>query len=326
MQGSTHAGALALAGLVVAGTGPASAQPTYPDRPILVIVPQEGGSPADVSTRLLMERMRMTLGQPFAIENQPGAGGLIGTDRTAKAKPDGYTLGAFNDSIVTVLPNVEARLPYDAARDFAPVTTIATVPTVLLVHPSLPVKSMRDLTALAKARPGELRYGSSGNAGSEHLAMAMYRLAAGVDLTHVPYRGAVPALIALIDGQVQGMFIGLPPALPHLKAGHVRALATAGNGRTPLLPAVPTMAESGIRDFRYDAWIALYAPAGTPQDIVRRLNAAAVQALKTPDLQAQFARQGLEAVGSTTDQLAATAREDYTRMARVIKDTGIRGD
>jgi tripartite-type tricarboxylate transporter receptor subunit TctC len=326
MQGSTHAGALALAGLVVAGTGPASAQPTYPDRPILVIVPQEGGSPADVSTRLLMERMRMTLGQPFPIENQPGAGGLIGADRTAKAKPDGYTLGAFNDSIVTVLPNVEARLPYDAARDFAPVTTITTVPTVLLVHPSLPVKSVRDLTALAKARPGELRYGSGGNAGSEHLAMAMYRLAAGADLTHVPYRGAVPALIALIDGQVQCMFIGLPPALPHLKAGHVRALATAGNGRTPLLPAVPTMAESGIRDFRYDAWIALYAPAGTPQDIVRRLNAAAVQALKTPDLQAQFARQGLEAVGSTADQLAATAREDYTRMARIIKDTGIRGD
>jgi tripartite-type tricarboxylate transporter receptor subunit TctC len=326
MQGCTHAGAVALAGLIAAGAPVARAQTPYPDQAILMIVPLEAASPADVAARLLTPAMAATLGQPFAIENQPGAGGLIGADRVAKAKPDGYTLGTFNDSIVTVLPNVEARLPYDPARDFAPVTTIAAVPTVLLVHPSLPVKSVRDLTALARTRPGELRYGSAGNGGTEHLAMAMYRLAAGADLTHVPYRGAGAALIALIDGQVQAMFIGLPPALPHLKAGHVRALAAAGDKRTPLLPGVPTMAESGIRDFRYDAWIALYAPAGTPQDIVRRLNAAAVQALKAPDLRGAFARQGLEAVGSTSDQLAATAREDYTRMARVIKDTGIRGE
>jgi tripartite-type tricarboxylate transporter receptor subunit TctC len=326
MQGLTRAGAAALAGLIMASAEIAQAQTSYPDKTILVIVPLEAGSPADVATRLLAAKMAAAFGQPIVIENQPGAAGLIGADRTAKAKPDGYTLGAFNDSIMTVVPNLDPKPPYDPSRDFVPIALVATVPTVLMVHPSLPVKSVRDLTALAKARPGDLRYGSGGNASAEHAPMEMYKLMAGADIAHVAFRGATPALIALIDGQVQIMFAGLTLPLPHLKAGRVRALATGGAKRTPLLPDVPTMAESGIGDFRYDAWVALYAPAGTPQEIVQRLNAEAARVLKAPELRGQFARQGLEAVGSSSDQLAATAREDYARMARVIKDTGIRGE
>jgi tripartite-type tricarboxylate transporter receptor subunit TctC len=313
---------------VLAACAPAAAfaQAAYPSKPILVICPLQAASPSDIAVRVAVERMGASMGAVFVVENQPGAAGLIGTERAAKAAPDGYTLAGLNNSIMTMLPNIHARVPYDPFKSFEPIVMIASIPTALVVHSSVPANTVAELTALAKANPGKLNYSSGGNGSPQHLAMEMYKYMAGVNLTHVPYKGATQAALDLVSGQVQAAFISLTLTLPHARAGKVRLVAFAGDRRTAMAPDLPTMQESGVAGYNYASWTALYAPAGTPKEIVARLSAEAMKALATPELKEQFLKQGIEVWAGSPQELLQVTRDDYARMASVIKAAGIKAD
>lgn len=306
--------------------GPALAQPSYPSRPVTVVVPLAAGSAADVALRTLTERLGPALKTAFVIENQPGAAGLPGTARAARAAPDGHTLALLNSSIMTTLPHVYGKVDYDPQKSFAPVTTVASIPTVLVVHPVLPVRSVRELIALAKSRPGQLLYSSGGVGSPQHLAMEMFASMAGIEMTHVPYKGAVPATTDLVGGHVQLMFNGLATPLPHVRSGKLRALAMATGSRSDLLPDLPTVAEAGLPGYQYEQWAGLFAPAGTPAEIVTRLNAEATRILRSPEVRAQLSQLGLEARGGPPEDLARAIRDELPRMARIVKQTGIKPD
>ncbi|MGH8617123.1 MAG: Bug family tripartite tricarboxylate transporter substrate binding protein [Burkholderiales bacterium] len=319
-QAAGCAGAL----LAIASAGTAHAQQTYPTKPILLILPLAAASGSDVAVRTLTERLSQVLKQQIVVENQPGAAGLIGAERAGKAAPDGYTLTALNSAIMTSLPNIYEKPGYDPFKSFTPVTMLASIPTVLIVHPSLPVKSVKELTALAKARPGQLLFSSGGVGSPQHLAMEMYKNMAGIDLLHVPYKGAVPASLDLVGGHVQVMLNGLSFPLPHIKSGRLRALAMAGGKRSELLPDIPTMQEAGVKGYVYEQWVALLAPARTPPEIISRLNTEAVKILKSQEVRDILAQQALEAQGSTPEEVTKTLTADFPRMAKVIKQVGIK--
>ena len=302
------------------------AQAAYPSKPVLVICPLQAASPSDIAVRVTVEKMGQNMGATFVVENQPGAAGLIGTERAAKAAPDGYTLAGLNNSIMTMLPNIHAKVPYDSFRSFEPIVLIASIPTALVVNANVPAKNVAELTALAKAHPGKLNYSSGGNGSPQHLAMEMYKYMAGANLTHVPYKGATQAALDLVAGQVQAAFISLTLTLQHAKAGKVRLLAFAGDKRTAMAPDLPTMQEQGVKGYNYQSWTALYAPAGTPKAIVTKLTAEAMKALAAPDLHEQFLKQGLEVWAAPPDEVVRVTREEYARMAAVIKAAGIKAD
>jgi tripartite-type tricarboxylate transporter receptor subunit TctC len=301
-----------IATLLVAGN--VAAQPAWPARPITVIVPLAAGSAADVSLRVLTERLSSVLKQPFVVENLPGAAGLPGTARAARAVPDGHTLALLNSSIMTTLP----------LKSFAPITTVVSIPTVLVVHPSLPVKTVKELVALAKARPDQLLYSSGGVGSPQHLSMAMLGSMAGIRMTHVAYKGAVPATTDLVGGHVQLMFNGLATPLPHIRSGKLRALAMAGARRSDLLPELPTVQEAGVAGYEYEQWAGLFAPAGTPPEIVARLNAESARILKLPEVREKLSQLGLEAQGGSADDLARAVRSELPRMAEIIRQVGIK--
>ena len=302
----------------------AQAQAAYPTKPILVILPLGAGSAADVAVRTLAERLSAVLKQQLVVENQPGAAGLIGTERAAKAAPDGYTLTALNSSIMATLPHVYAKVGYDPFKSFAPITMLVTIPTVLIVHPSLPVKSVKDLLTLAKARPGQILYSSGGVGSPQHLAMEMFRSVANVNLLHVPYKGAPPATLDLVGGHVQAMFNGLSFPLPHIKSGRLRALAMAGAKRSDLLPEVPTVREAGVTGYVYEQWLALLAPARTPPEIITRLNAESVKILGSQDVRDILFKQALEAQGGAPENVTRALNTDFAQMAKIIKQVGIK--
>jgi tripartite-type tricarboxylate transporter receptor subunit TctC len=311
-----------IAALLVAGN--VAAQPAWPARPITVIVPLAAGSAADVSLRVLTERLSSVLKQPFVVENLPGAAGLPGTARAARAVPDGHTLALLNSSIMTTLPHVYAKIDYDPLKSFAPITTVVSIPTVLVVHPSLPVKTVKELVALAKARPEQLLYSSGGVGSPQHLSMAMLGSMAGIRMTHVAYKGAVPATTDLVGGHVQLMFNGLATPLPHIRSGKLRALAMAGARRSDLLPELPTVQEAGVAGYEYEQWAGLFAPAGTPPEIVARLNAESARILKLPEVREKLSQLGLEAQGGSADDLARAVRNELPRMAEIIRQVGIK--
>jgi tripartite-type tricarboxylate transporter receptor subunit TctC len=311
-----------IATLLVAS--PVAAQPAWPARPITVIVPLAAGSAADVSLRVLTERLSSVLKQPFVVENLPGAAGLPGTARAARAAPDGHTLALLNSSIMTTLPHVYAKIDYDPLKSFAPITTVVSIPTVLVVHPSLPVKTVKELVALAKGRPDQLLYSSGGVGSPQHLSMAMFASMAGVRMTHVAYKGAVPATTDLVGGHVQLMFNGLATPLPHIRSGKLRALAMAGARRSDLLPELPTVQEAGVAGYEYEQWAGLFAPAGTPPEIVARLNAESARILKSPDVKEKLSQLGLEAQGGSAEDLARAVRNELPRMAEIIRQVGIK--
>jgi len=313
-----------LATLLQSSCAEAQAQASWPSRPIVVIVPLAAGSAADVSIRVLTERLATVLKQPFLVENQPGAAGLPGTARAARAAPDGHTLALLNSSIMTTLPHVYQKIDYDPLKSFAPITTVVSIPTVLVVHPSLPVKSVKELVALAKARPDQLLYSSGGVGSPQHLAMEMFAALAGIRMTHVAYKGAVPATTDLVGGHVQLMFNGLATPLPHIRSSKLRALAMAGARRSELLPEVPTVQEAGVPAYQYEQWAGLFAPAGTPLEIVNRLNAESARILKLPEVRAQLSQLGLEAQGGSAEELALAVRTELPRMAEIIRQVGIK--
>jgi len=314
-------------GLVLSGA-PALAQATadFPTRAIRIVVPFPAGGATDIAARLIAERMTAGWKQPVTVDNRPGAGGNIGSDVVAKSAPDGYTLIMGVTGSHAINTSLYAHMPYDPVKDFEPITQVAVVPNVIVVHPSVPARTLPELVALAKREPGKLNYASLGSGTAAHLTMEMFKATAGIDLTHIPYKGSAPAVADLIAGQVQVMVDGLPSALPHVKAGKLRALAVTSAHRSPAAPELPTIAESGYAGFSADAWSGLFAPRGTPKSIVDKLALETQRILKLPEVKQRLADLGAEAVGSTPAEFAEHVRTEIDKWARVVKASGARVD
>ena len=319
--------AVAIAAAASAGF-PASAQgaASYPIKPIKIVVPFPPGGATDIMARAIGFELQKALGQSVIIENKPGAGGNSGADLVAKSPADGYTLVMGTVGTHAINMSLYAKMPYDAVKDFEPVVLVAGVPNLLVVHPSVNAKTVSELTALAKAQPGKLNVASSGNGTSIHLSAELYKQMAGVDILHVPYKGSSPAVADLLGGQVQMMFDNMPVSLPHVKAGKLRALAVTSMKRSPALPDVPTMDEEGLKGFDATSWFGLLAPAGTPKDIVAKLNAASVKALATPEMRERLAAQGADPVGNSPEQFAAFIKSEIDKWAKIVKASGARVD
>lgn len=299
---------------------PAQAQ-TFPDRPIKIIVPFGPGGFTDVAARILQKELAPAIGQAVFIENKPGAGSTIGTAEVSKAKPDGYTLVMISTAHV-ISPHLYKQMPYDALRDFAPVMKIAEGPYVLVVHPSLGVKSVAELVALAKAQPGKVDYASSGNGSAQHLVGALFTTMAGANLTHVPYKGSSQAMNDLIGGQVKVSFVGVPNALPNLASGKLKALGVSTAKRYSEMPDVPTIAEAGVPGYDATIWLGLLAPPGTPREIVQKLNADITKILSTPDARKLMASAGVDVATSTPEEFARLMATEMDRWGKVVCETG----
>ena len=295
----------------------------YPSRPVRIVVPFAPGGPNDIIVRLVAQKLTETWTQPFLIENRPGAGGNIGTDFVAKAAPDGYTLLSVGPGSLIINPLI-GKVPYDTARDFAPVTLMARAPNALVAHPSLPAGSVKELIELARSQPGRVNYGSGGNGSTPHLAGAMFAAMAGIALTHVPYKGTAPATADLIGGQVQIAFLGIPTVLPHVKSGKLHVLAVTGKHRSPELPGVPTVDEAGVPGYELSPWYGLLAPAGTPREVVVRLGEEVSRVVRAPEMKEKLAVQGAEVAGGSPEEFAALIRADTSTWSRVVRDAGIR--
>jgi len=300
--------------------------PAYPTKPIRIVVPFPPGGATDILARDVAQKLSEAWGQQVIVDNRPGAGGNIGSELVAKAAPDGYTLEMGTVGTHAINASLYAKMPYDHIRDFVPVILVAGVPNVLVVNPSVPVNSVQELIAYAKANPGKLNFASSGSGTSIHLSGELFKVMAGVQMTHVPYKGSAPAVQDLIGGQVQLMFDNLPPSLPQIKAGKLRALAVTSATRAPALPDTPTIAEAGLPGFEASSWFGLLAPAGTPPAIVAKLNAEVAKWLATPEAREKLARQGANAAGGTPEDFAKHIAAETAKWAKVVKDSGAKVD
>ena len=303
----------------------ASAQ-GYPTKPIKMIVPFPPAGSTDLSARAVAGKLQERLGQPVVIENKPGAGGNIGGEQAAKSPADGYTLFVGTVGTNAINASLYSKMPFDHQKDFAPVILLSKTPNVLVVNPSLPVNSVADVIKLAKSKPGELTFASSGVGTSIHMSGELFKAMAGLQMTHVPYKGSGPMLIDLISGQVNMAFDNLSAAIQHIKAGKLKALATTGATRAPTMPDLPTVQEAGLAGYDSTSWNAIFAPAGTPKDVVDRLNRELNAILGTPETRKFFADQGAEAGGGTPDQLAAFVRAETAKWSKVVKDSGAKAD
>lgn len=318
----------ALARLVLAclaGAGlPARAQPAYPAKPVRIIVPSTPAGVLDNVARTLALRLADQLGQPILIDNKGGAGGNIGAEAAARSPADGYTLFiGFNATHGANLA-LFGKLSYDPVKDFAPISLLASVPNIISVHPSIPVNSLAELVAFAKSRPGQLSYASSGNGTSTHLAAELFKSAAGIYVTHIPYRGSAPAVADVIAGQVPMIIDSVSSSIPQVKAGKLKALGTTSAKRLALLPDLPTVAESGYPGFESTAWVGLLAPAGTPKAIVDQLNAQVVKAMNLPETRERMAAFGAEITTSTPDEFASHIKSEMSKLGKVIRDAHIK--
>jgi len=304
---------------------PAAAE-SYPSHPIRLIVPYTPGGITDIVARLVGQQLGERLGQTVVVDNRPGAGGTLAADLVAKSAPDGYTLLLGVNATQSIAASLYAGLPFDPVRDFQPITLIASGPLVLMLHPAVPAHSVRELVALAKAKPASLNYASSGNGGASHLAGALFSQVAGIDIVHVPYKGTAPAVSDLLAGQVQMYFDPVITAKPNIDSGRLRALAVTSTKRSAALPDVPTMAEAGLPGVEFTTWLGFLAAAHTPPDIVAMLHDATVAALREPALQDRLAVQGLDVVGDTPAEFAAFIAADTAAMARLVKSSGAHVD
>jgi len=295
----------------------------YPSRPIRLIVPFAPGGGNDTVARLVGQGLSAELGQPVVVDNRPGAGGIVGAEAAAKAPADGYTLFLGGVGSHAINPNLHANLSYDPVKDFAPISLIASAPLVLVVHPSVRANSVRELIALARAEPARLNYASNGNGSSSHLAAVMFASMTGVDMVHVPYKGLSPALSDLLSGQVQLMFSSVVAIVPHVKAGKLRALAVSSRERLSLLPDLPTIAEAGVPGYETSSWYGILAPAGTPAEIVTRLNAALVKVVSQPDVRKALAQEGADPVGNSPAAFGAFIRSERQRLGDVIRQAKV---
>jgi len=303
---------------------PVHAQPAWPVKPVRLVAGFPPGGISDILARVVGARLGELLGQPVIVENRAGAGGTIGADLVAKSAADGYTLFLGVNATQSIAPSLYPKLPYNPATDFAPITIAAVTPVLLVAHPSLPVKNVKDLIAIARAQPGQLNYASTGTGALPHLTTELFSLRAGVKMNHVPYKGGAPAMLDLVAGQVSLMFDNIPTAIAQVRAGKVRALAVAQAKRTPAAPDIPTMAEAGFPGFEVTSWQGFLAPAGTPVAVVNRLNADIVKVLGLPDVRERLTAQGIEIRTSTPAEFAAIIRTDAEVWAKVVKATGTR--
>lgn len=294
---------------------------TWPSKPITVVVPFPAGGTTDLITRPIAQKLSEALKQPVLVENRGGAGGTLGAGNVARAEPDGYTLlvGAVHHTIATSLYK---KLPYDFEKDLTPITVLAWVPNFLIVHPSVPAKNVQELIALAKAKPGNITYGSAGSGTSHHMAAELFKSMAQVDLQHVPYKGGGPMMNDLVGGQVNVAFETAASATPQIKAGRVRPLAITTAKRSPALPEVPTIAESGLRGYEVLTWYGLLAPAGTPKEIVSRLHSEVVKILQSPDIKERLAGISSDPGGNTPEEFAKVIRQETVKWTKVVKDSG----
>jgi tripartite-type tricarboxylate transporter receptor subunit TctC len=309
--------------LVALAWGPAFAQ-AYPNRPIRIVVPFAAGAGVlDIMARLVGQHLGASLSQQVVIDNRPGAGGIVGAEVVAKAEPDGYTLLMGNTALV-VSPYLYAKLPFEPLADFVPVTLVNSAPLLLVVHPSVPVHSVQELIAYAKARPGQLNYGSGGVGSTPYLATELLKAMAAIDVVHVPYKGGAPALADLVAGQLTFMIENVPGTMPLVKSGKLRALAITSAQRSPLAPDLPTMAEAGVPDYEMVGWNGVFVAKGTPAEIVARLNSDLAKVLRLPDVKEQMATLGAEPGGDSTAAFGAFVKAESARWGRIIKERGIR--
>ena len=314
---------VALTALLCGGAALAQA---WPAKPIRMIVPLAAGSAVDVAARIVTAKMSAGLGQSIVIENMPGAAGVIGAERVARAAPDGYTLGGFNDSIMTMVPHVTANMPWDIVRDFAPVSLVATVEWGLAAHPGAPYKSAADLIAAAKAAPGKINYGTGGNGSPQHIGMALFASQAGIVLTHVPYKGATQAATGAAGGEVPVTMQGLATVAPLVRGGKLRLLGVAMKTRHPQFADAPAIADSGLPGFEFNSWFAMLAPAGTPRDITARLAAEVGRALADAEVRDKLNAQGLTPRGTSPDELGALTQAQLARYGKLIREAGIKAE
>lgn len=318
----------AAAALVLGYAADASAQAAggYPAKTIKIIVPFAPGGPNDIIARIVGQKLNEQWGHPVVIENRGGAGGTIGIEAAARSPADGYTIAMGGSSNLTIAPGLYAKLGYDSVRDLAPVANVAVVPYALAINPHVPAKNVKELVAIARSAKGRLSYGSSGSGSVSSLAAEMLKAVTGADIVHVPYKGTAPAVTDMIAGQIDMMMADFAAVEPFAKVDKLRLLALAGSKRLALAPQLPTMAEAGIKGYAMDVWFGIVAPAGTPRDIVTKLNAAIVNGLKAADVKQRFGGLGYEAIGDTPEQFAATIKADVEKFGRVIKSAGIKAE
>jgi tripartite-type tricarboxylate transporter receptor subunit TctC len=316
-----HLSASALALCIFSSS--AFAQSTYPDRPIRLIIPLAAASAVDVAARIVTQKMSQNMGQQFVIMNQPGAAGTIGADMVAKAAPDGYTLGGFNDSIMTMVPSLQSNLHWDIMKDFEPVSLVATVEWGLIANEKSGFKTAADLIAFAKTAPGKVDYGSGGVGSPQHLAMAMFADAAKIQLTHVPYKGATQAATDVASGQIPVAFQGLGTVTALVRGNLVKLIGVTTEKRLEQYPDVPTVSESGLPGFLFNSWFAILAPAGTPKEIIAKLNTEILKALADPDTRRKLDEQGLVVRGSSPDELRVLTRDQLAKYTKLIEEMGI---
>jgi tripartite-type tricarboxylate transporter receptor subunit TctC len=321
--GPARSGAILVLLLVLAG---AAAAQGYPNRPIRIVAPSTPGDAPDVIARMVADKLSVALGTQVIVDNRPGAGGVVGSEFVAKAAPDGYTLIMGNAGSHGINAAVYAKLPYDIQRDFAPVSQVAVAPNIFVVNPGIPATTIAEFIAYAKARPGQLGYASGGNGSSSHMSMELFKSMTGVDLIHVPYKGSSPALTDVVAGQDAVMSVNMPPAVPLVKAGKLRALAVTTSTRSPLMPEVPTIAESGLPGYETVAWFGVLAPAGTPKEIIDRLSAEIARIARSPEMRERLTSLGAEPVGSTPEQFAAIIARDIAKWTALSKSVGIKID
>lgn len=321
-----HAISMAVAVLGLMQSAPAIAAEAYPAKPVRIVVPFAAGGSTDILARNIAQKLNEALRSPVIVENRPGAGALIGAEYVAKAAPDGYTLLMGTNTTHAVAPHLYSKMPYHAINDFVPVAEVAYNPQFLDVHPSIPVRSVKELLALARSRPGQLNFGSAGQGSTSHMAMELFKSMAKVNLTHVPYKGSGPALIDLLGGHLSLMFDVVLTTLPHMKSGKIRVLGVSSLNRVDVAPEVPTIAENGLPGFEALVWFGLFAPAGTPGDIVNRLSSEVGKIVRQPALRETFTVQGLTPIGSNSSQFAAKVGKDNATWGKVIREAGIKLD
>lgn len=298
----------------------------YPSKPVRIVHGFPAGGPADIFSRAIAQKLTEVMGQQVIVDSRPGAGGIVATEHVAKAPADGYTAYLASSAVLALYANLYEKLPYDLNRDFVPVTLAVAVPELLVVHPSLPTKTAKEFVALAKANPKQLMYGSTGNGNMPHLAMESFKIAAGVNILHVPYKGAAPVVTDLLGGHVHATILDIPVLLPHVKAGKARALALATGKRSPALPEVPTMAEAGYPSVNADNWYGIIVAAATPKDVVSKLHASLVAALQAPETKQRLEAQGANALSSSPQELAGYMRNETAKWGKIIKAASIKLD
>jgi tripartite-type tricarboxylate transporter receptor subunit TctC len=315
-----------VAAFIVAAAATGAQAQTYPSKPVRLVVPFAPGGSTDIVARLIAQRLTEAWGQQVLVENRPGAGGTVGVDYVAKSPPDGHTMVFGHVGTFGFGPSLYSKLPYDAVKDFAPIVLYAAVPNMLVVHPALPVRSVKELVALARAKPGELNYASSGNGSASHLAVEYFKLLTKTDIVAIPYRGTGPMLIDLMAGRTALTITGVPPLAPHVQAGKLRAIAVGSEKRLAMFPKLPTIAESGYPQYEVTTWYGPLAPAKTPRDVILRINGELNKSLQRPEVRERLATEGAEPLGSTPEQFGAYIQKEIERWARVIREAKVQAE